>query len=70
MEPDESLVYEIRFADPDIWKDFPKPDRGSKSIVSVRAVFEIASTPESLKNGVWTGRAVSAPPQLTFHHPK
>lgn len=70
LEPQESIVLEVYFADSDVWEDFPKPDGGSKSVVSMRAVFEIGSTPESVKHGVWTGRSVSETRQITFYRPK
>ncbi|MCI0539586.1 MAG: hypothetical protein L0Z50_30620 [Verrucomicrobiales bacterium] len=70
LEPSESTVLEVYFADPDIWKDFPRPDNGSKVVVSMRAIFEIRSTPESTKHDVWTGRVVSEARRITFHRPK
>jgi hypothetical protein len=78
LEPHENFVYEVYFADTNIWEDFPRPDKGSKVLVSMRAIFEIRESTESAppgfpshpSRGVWTGRVVSEPRRITFYRPK
>ncbi|MBI2948754.1 MAG: hypothetical protein HYY23_14035 [Verrucomicrobia bacterium] len=70
LEPQESIVLEVYFADPGIWEGFPLPEEGSKVVGSMRAVFEIRSTPESAKHVVWTGRVISEARRITFYLPK
>jgi hypothetical protein len=70
LDPHESLVYEVYFADSDTWEGFPVLQAGISAVVSVRAVFETRSTPESIAHGVWTGRVVSEPRRIRFWRPE
>jgi hypothetical protein len=76
LEPNENFVYEVYFSDTNIWEDFPRPDEGSKVLVSMRAIFEIHPKPflapisGPTSPSVWTGRVVSEPRRITFYRPK
>jgi hypothetical protein len=70
LEPGESIVYEIYFADSNTWTGFPNPAEGEKVVVSMRTVFEIPPTDDSAQLGVWAGRVVSEAQKITFYRPR
>lgn len=54
----ETLVIDV-YPAPEEWQGFPIPPKGELARLEMRAVFEIAPDQQSMKHGVWTGKAVS-----------
>jgi hypothetical protein len=61
----DTLVTDIYFGDPSEWDGFPLR-KGEENTVRMRAVFEVAQSPESAKYAVWTGRIESNEVEATF----
>jgi len=66
LEPHESLVIDVYFADTNTWVGFPLPNNGSQT-VTMQAVFEFKPDNEARQHGVWTGRVVSNAEKITFY---
>jgi hypothetical protein len=67
LQPQESLVLEVYFADSQRWQGFPNPPRyGDSEAVTLRAVFEIKPNEVPPKDGLWTGRVLSKPGKYVF----
>jgi len=68
LQPRESMVLDVYFADPYRWTGFPDPAHyGDSETVTLRAVFEYHLAQEKLRtNGEWTGRVTSEPEQVVF----
>ena len=70
LQPRESVVFDVCFADTAKWEGFPHPARyGDSEAVTLRAIFEYnpgVSAP--LADGVWTGRVFSAPLRIVFYN--
>ncbi len=67
LEPRESVVLDVFFADQDIWAGFPRPDHGAQT-VTIRAVFESEPDKYSRQQGIWTGQIVSEARKVKFIH--
>lgn len=67
LDPHQSMVMEVFFADLDTWEGFPLPESGSQT-VTMRAIFAFKPDDESRKLGVWTGSVVSKADKFTFYH--
>ena len=63
IEPHESLVLDVEFAETGTWDGFPR----SNGTFTIRAVFEVQPDEDSLKHSVWTGRAVSNADKYVFY---
>ncbi|HEX5446438.1 MAG TPA: hypothetical protein VFW87_21650 [Pirellulales bacterium] len=69
LEPHENLVFDVYFADPERWRDFPHPlHYGDSQAVTMRAVFEIKPNEVPPKEKLWTGRVVSKRQKYAFHN--
>jgi len=70
LQPQESVVLDVFFADPQKWEGFPHLRRyGESATVTLRAVFEFnLNVRKPLPEGLWTGRVVSKPEEVVFHH--
>jgi hypothetical protein len=70
LQPQESLVLDVFFADLGQWQGFPHPARyGDSETVTMRAVFEFNPVVRKpLPDGVWTGRVFSKPEQYVFYN--
>ena len=66
LEPGESLVVNVHFAETNWWNGFPQPQRGEQT-VTMRAVFTVSADAESRKHGVWSGRIKSAARKVTIY---
>jgi hypothetical protein len=66
LEPHDSLVIEVEFANPDTWEGFPHLT-GDSQTLKMRAFFEIHPDEETKKFSVWTGRVTSQFEDYTFH---
>src|SRR5215831_3940489 len=60
IESGGSYVFDVYFGDAKEWEGFPLPDNRVE-LISLSAVFEVTSTPESIEQHVWNGRVVSRP---------
>ena len=69
LEPHESLVIEVYFADSKIWRGFPSPDNGSQT-VTMQAILKFKPDHTASQNNIWTGRVVSKPEKVIFSHLK
>ena len=67
LEPHESLVIEVYFADSKIWRGFPSPDNGSQT-VTMQAILEFKPDDIARQDSVWTGRVVSKAEKVIFDH--
>lgn len=68
IQPQESVVLDVYFADMGKWEGFPHPVRyGDSETVTMRAVFAFLLTDQN-PNGLWTGRVFSAPEQIVFYN--
>lgn len=67
LQPQQSLVLDVHFGDPDTWEGFPHPEHGSQTVM-MQAVFEFRPTDESRQHRVWTGRAASNADKFVFSH--
>jgi hypothetical protein len=69
LQPQESLVMDVYFADSDKWQGFPHPaGYGNSQTVTMRAVFEIHPNEVPSADGLWTGRVVSQPEKYVFYN--
>lgn len=67
LEPHESMVIEVYFADSKIWQGFPLPSNGSQT-VTMQAILEFKPDDEAKQDDVWTGRVVSKAEKVIFSH--
>ena len=65
LQPRESVVFEVHYANTNAWQNFPEPGPGSP-LVSMRAVYEIPSNSATHLNQVWTGEVVSEEMKITI----
>jgi len=69
LQPEESVVIDVCFADPAKWEGFHAAHYGDSEIVTMRAIFEV---PESEKNAYgndqWAGRVSSKPGKFAFYN--
>ena len=70
LAPGETHVFEVYFADPKQWINFPMPPVGKPQIYIVRAVYKVSESQESKHYSVWTGDIVSDPVRVLFHRTK
>jgi hypothetical protein len=70
LQPQESLVLDVYFADPNKWEGFPHPAHyGDSEAVTIRAIFEFnVATRKPLAEGLWTGRVVSKSQPIVFYN--
>ncbi|MDB6059815.1 MAG: hypothetical protein JWO95_3659 [Verrucomicrobiales bacterium] len=70
LQPKESVVLDVYFADAGKWEGFPHRVRyGDSETVTMRAVFAFLPTDQKLSpDGLWTGRVFSAPEQIVFYN--
>lgn len=66
LQPHESLVFNIYYANTNVWENFPKAMPGYPA-VAMRAIFEIRSNPGTELNKVWAGKIVSEPLKVTIY---
>ena len=66
LEPQESLVLDVYFANAAIWDGFPYPAGAVGEPFTMAAVFEAKPDDSSRKYSVWTGRAVSKAQKYVF----
>jgi hypothetical protein len=67
LAPGETHVFEVYFADPEQWNNFPMLSVGESKNYTIRAVYKISESPESKQYEVWTGNIESAPVRMLFH---
>ena len=67
LEPHESFVIDVNFADTNTWVGFPSPTNGSQT-VTMQAVLEFKPDDEARQHDVWTGRVVSKAEKVIFYH--
>jgi hypothetical protein len=68
LQPHECLVRDVYFADSEQWQGFPKPLRyGDSQTLTMRAVFEVASSEINLETGCWTGKVESEAASYEFN---
>jgi len=67
LEPHESLVIDVNFADTNTWVGFPSPTNGSQT-VTMQAILEFKPNDVTRQYGIWTGRVVSKAEKVTFYH--
>jgi hypothetical protein len=58
LSPGEQYIYAIRLDKE--WDIRPMPEKG-ESRVSLKAIYQISTSPEAAEKGVWTGRIESKP---------
>lgn len=70
LQPKESVVFDVYFADSSKWAGFPYPPHyGGSETVTMRAVFEFKpAVRKPLNEGLWTGRVFSKPGQVVFYN--
>jgi hypothetical protein len=70
LQPQESVILDVYFADPQKWESFPRLERyGQSEAVTIRAIFEFARAERKPSpDGLWTGRVVSEPEELVFEN--
>jgi hypothetical protein len=68
IPPGEQVVYPIKLDEQ--WEAEPQAPIANMAPINIRvmAIYEIASTPESMQKSVWTGRVESAEYQFQFRH--
>jgi len=68
IPPGEQVVYTIKLDEE--WEAKPQAPIADKPPINigVMAIYEIAPTPESMQQSVWTGRVESAEYQLQFRY--
>jgi hypothetical protein len=64
IEPGEHQVYAIRLDK--WWESHPVFPKANEMSVTVKAIYEVHSTPEAMKYKVWTGRVESRSYSLTL----
>jgi hypothetical protein len=68
LQPHESMVMDIYFADSRRWMGFPHPaGYGRSQTVTMRAVFEVKPS-KGRTDPFWTGRVVSEPVKCVFYN--
>jgi hypothetical protein len=70
LAPGETHVFEVYFADPEQWTNFPMPPAGEPQLYTVRAVYKTSESQESKQHAVWIGDIVSDPVRVLFHKTK
>jgi len=70
LAPGETHVFEVYFADPDLWSNFPMLPVGEPQLYTVRAVYKVSKSQESKHYSVWIGDIVSDPVRVLFHRTK
>lgn len=61
LEPGDTYVLNVNFAEKDIWENPPAAGSGKKpTLVQLRAVYQVGPDEQSLKHAVWTGEVRSA----------
>jgi len=70
VQPRESVVFDVYFADAKQWEGFPHPVRyGNSQTVTMRAVFGFSPiTQEPPEDGLWAGHVFSKPVQVVFYN--
>ena len=70
VQPRESVVFDVYFADTKKWEGFPHPVHyGNSEAVTMRAIFEFRPvTLEPPMDGLWAGRVFSKPVQVVFYN--
>ena len=70
LQPQESVVFDVYFADTNKWEGFPHPVHyGDSKPVTIRAIFEFSpdgQTPP--RTGLWAGRVLSKPQPVVFYN--
>jgi hypothetical protein len=61
----DTLVKDVYFGDSAVWAGFPLR-KGQSNSVRIRAVFEVAPSPEATQFALWTGRIESNEVEATF----
>jgi hypothetical protein len=70
LAPGETHVFEVYFADPEQWSNFPMPPAGEPQLYTVRAAYKVSESKESKHHGVWIGDIKSDPVRVLFHRTK
>jgi len=69
LNPQESMVVDVYFADSDRWQNFPHSvGYGNSQTVTMRAVFEVKSDEVPASAGLWVGHIVSPPAKYVFYN--
>ena len=68
IAPGQTLAKRIFFGDTKVWEGFPL-EKGQSFSVRMRAVFQVAPSPEATQSAVWTGRLESSAITVTYNHP-
>ena len=66
IQPKESLVIDVLFADTEIWGGFPLNPEGHPHFFTMRVICAVRSEEHSKKLGVWTGQIMSEPQKYAF----
>jgi hypothetical protein len=69
LQPQESVVFDVYFADSNKWEGFPHPIHyGDSETVTMRAIFQFGPvTQKAPEDGLWAGRVYSKPEQVVFY---
>lgn len=67
IAPGQTLVKRVFFGDTRTWEGFPV-EKDQPFSVRMRAVFQVAQSPEAAQSAVWTGRIESGEIVVTFAH--
>jgi hypothetical protein len=69
LQPQESVVFDVYFADPNRWEGFPHPVHSDQPlIVTMRAVFEFDPATKTRADGLWSGSVFSKPQTIAFYN--
>ncbi|HWY76165.1 MAG TPA: hypothetical protein VN281_11145, partial [Verrucomicrobiae bacterium] len=66
LEPHESLVMDVSFADPETWQGFPEPGSSPRT-VTMRAILDYKPDDEARQHSIWTGRVTSKAERIRFY---
>jgi len=66
LDPHESFVIDVNFADTNTWAGFPLPKNGSLT-VTMQGVLEFKPDDDARRHDVWTGRVVSKAEKVAFY---
>lgn len=67
LQPGESMVMEVYFADPNKWQGFPHPASfGKPQTATLPAIFEFEPQKTTSGDPLWSGRITSKPGKYVF----